>query len=56
MTGWSIETVKSEGDVGIDISMTLDANNYPYIAYFNHINDDLELAIYVGILFAQRIN
>lgn len=32
-SGWNVQTVDSEGDVGLDTSLTLDSNGNPHISY-----------------------
>jgi len=37
-TGWHIETVDSDGDVGIFTSIALDDDDYPHISYGEYID------------------
>ena len=43
-SGWHIETVDSEGDVGRYTSLALDAGGYPHISYLDVSNRDLKYA------------
>jgi hypothetical protein len=45
---WSIETVDSAGDVGLDISIALDSNGYPHISYCDLTNKNLKYARWNG--------
>lgn len=47
-SNWSIETVDSDGNVGLDNSIALDSNDHPHIAYFDDANDDLKYAWWNG--------
>ncbi|MCK5292432.1 MAG: hypothetical protein KAR39_10510 [Thermoplasmata archaeon] len=47
-SNWSIETVDSDGNVGLDNSIALDSHDYPHIAYFDDTNDDLKYAWWNG--------
>ena len=43
-TSWSIETVDSKGDVGLETSIALDSNDYAHISYTNGDYSDLKYA------------
>jgi catechol 2,3-dioxygenase-like lactoylglutathione lyase family enzyme len=43
-SGWHIETVDSEGNVGGLTSVSLDGDGYPHISYLDYTNDDLKYA------------
>ena len=45
---WSIQTIDSLGGVGACTSITLDANNYVHISYYDTWNEVLKYAIYNG--------
>lgn len=45
---WSIQTVESEGDVGIYNSMAFDTNDKPHISYLDVVNADLKYAKWTG--------
>jgi hypothetical protein len=44
--GWHIETVDSEGNVGLYASLALDGGGYPHISYLDWSNGDLKYAYY----------
>jgi hypothetical protein len=46
-SGWSIETIDSEGDLRIK-SLALDSNDWPHISYYDYINGDLRYAYWNG--------
>ena len=43
-SGWHIQTVDSEGEVGEGTSLALDGNGYPHISYDDETNSDLKYA------------
>jgi len=45
---WSIETVDSDGNVGVFTSIALDTNGYPHISYLEVSNGDLKYAKWNG--------
>ena len=45
---WDIQTVDSEGDVGVYTSIALDSNNYPHISYSDNTNSNLKYAKWNG--------
>ncbi len=46
---WSIETVDSDGSIGLYSSIAIDSNNHPRISYFDDTNDDLKFAYWNGL-------
>ena len=46
--GWDIETVESDGVVGVDSALVLDSADRPHIAYFDYTDTDLHYAVYDG--------
>ncbi len=38
---WSVETVNSTGDVGLNTSIALDSGDNPHISYYDYTIDDL---------------
>ena len=46
--GRTIQTVDSEGDVGLFASIALDSSGYPHISYYDSTNDDLKYASWTG--------
>ena len=51
---WQIETVDSDGDVGKDTSLVLDARGYPHIAYHDVTNDSLKHAVLSGTTWVSE--
>ena len=48
-SGWHIETVDREGDVGLCTSLALDGNGHPHISYYDSApNGDLKYAYWNG--------
>ncbi len=47
-SGWEIETVDSDGDVGQYNSLALDGRGYPHIAYYDSTNTNLKYAKWNG--------
>ena len=45
---WHIETVDSEGNVGINSSLALDSGGNPHISYYDVTNTALKYAYYDG--------
>ena len=45
---WTIETVDSNGIVGLYNSLALDSSDYPCISYYDETNDDLKYAKWNG--------
>jgi len=47
-SGWHVETVESEGNVGNYCSLALDSDDLPHIAYYDATEDDLVYTHYSG--------
>jgi len=46
--GWSIQTVDSDGEVGLYTSIALDSAGRPHISYCDWTNGDLKYAHWTG--------
>ncbi len=54
ISGWSLETVDSTGNIGMFTSIALDSNQYPHISYWDNSNDDLKYAKWTGSSWSKE--